>query len=352
MNAARSLREVHQEIAALQEQFSRYDADLDFERGGGRVHYAMDNDVVTCITAPWRSDDDKTFGPLFTDMEDASRAFAVIFSEYVFNSPVERPFLLVPPAHNELEGVWNSAFIKATDDSNAIEHHFSKLLKSTKGLGEFSSIRSEADLYSAIEKAVHLIYGGDSSATELRRIARLAQSGSLRRVDSALGNDGFPLIPPLSEEDLPQFKRFSEKWLVRLNGVRPERPGANEVDAEVLGFIQFINERYEVAGEKCRLCLITGDQHIFRLAGALELVDGQTFSRKYLRRPTAFLLDKEFFKRSGADQRLKRNEGAQILNSTLLASISSWMREISSIHPLPTVDSDNGRASLLTEAIQ
>ena len=235
-----------EEIASLQEQFSRREADLRFLSAGGRIVYGIDNDVITAVTAPWLDDGPNVFGPLFTDFSEASRSFATIFAEYVFTVGPDSPFIIIPPAQNELEGLWNAVYLRAGDSFEQVEERFAKLTQMpTDQLVAY--VRSnEAGWFDAIEKAVNTIHGGKSPATELRRITRLSHSGSLRRLEAQLDENGFPVAAiPSVETDLV-FQADVKNWNRRLAAIRPNERESNDIDASVLALIEYAKDRKSV----------------------------------------------------------------------------------------------------------
>lgn len=347
MNA--SIGSLLNEITALQEQFSRREADIAFERSGGEIFYAIDNDVITAITAPWIDEGPNVFGPLLTDWPEAARAFAIIFAEFVFNVRPGSPFLIIPPAQNELEGTWNAAYLQAEEALKKVDEHFQRLLSLPTDRIITQIATDEAGIFDAVAQAVNTIHGGRSSATELRRITRLSESGAIRRIDAFLDEERMAIAKFPNEQDRDIFDEMVQSWHRRLTAVRNDASSSNDVDAAVLAFIEFANRNYLTTGDQRRLCFVTGDSHIYRVASEVLVSGSETFSRRYLRRPTAFLVDRDFFSRSGLPQpSLGDSKGA--VTESIQASVANWLREISLI-PLSEIGTNRNRSTQLMKSI-
>lgn len=347
----KTLTAVAEEITALHDQFARREYDIELIKNGGSVYYALDNDVTTTITAPWLDSGTHIFGPLFTDIPEAHQAFATIFAEYVFSKGAHNPFFIIPPANNELEGQWNSVLLQAADILESIDRHFSGLLKESHILLSASPNVGDSAIFDAIDQAVQIVYGGKSPATELRRIARLSEAGSLRRIDAHLELDGRP-IGQIPESTAQDFRLKESAWYSRLTAKRPKHQSSNEVDAAVLASIEIINRDYLQRGVQRRLCLITGDSHLFSAASEVILESGRDFSNGYLRRPTAFLADKEFFERAESNDSSRASFATDALVAkTLVSSVANWIKEIALIGLYKTINHDRQRSSHLLTAI-
>lgn len=336
---------------ALYAQFRRRKADISLEREGWEFYYAIDNDVTTTITAPWLDEGAQIFGPLFAATQDAYEGFANVFAEYIFSRDPRNPLLLIPPANNELEGQWNSVFAQASAIMSSIEEHFTRLLDDAGNELNSATLGSEYNLFDTIRSAVQIIHGGRTPATELRRIARLLESGSIRRIDAFRANDGFPICSFVDEDD-PEFKKLEQGWRQRLKAKRPKRPSSNMVDAAVLARIESINLDYRRRGEKRRLCLITGDANLFEAASENVLENGVDFSVEFLRRPTAFIVDEEFFAgvRSPYASNLAVIEN-ECIAKDLATNIANWFKEIAKITPMERRGSSATRYNHLIESI-
>lgn len=351
LTKARSLSATSIELVALYDQFQRRESDNRFCRDGGKVYYALDNDVTTTVTAPWLDEGSHVFGPLFTNISEAHFAFASIFSEYVFAKGSSQPFLLIPPANNELEGQWNAVLLQAADILTGIENHFSALLTESQDDVNKRELNGDSDLFQVIERAIQVIHGGKSPATELRRISRLAECGALRRLDAYLDDDGYPIgsIPEPGKD----LSRAETNWLRRLQKVRPKGDSSNSIDASVMATLELMNIQFQRGAEARKICLITGDAHLLQAASEVMLDSGRSFSQEYLRRPTAFLVDKDFFHLtgvlSGPDE---SSESDAKVARTLAASVGDWIKEIAAIRPGEALGVDRQRSTNLVEAIE
>lgn len=348
---SRQLKKIKVEMATLQEQFSRREFDVAYERTGGEIYYGIDNDVITAITAPWDEKNSTTFGPLFTDWPDSASAFATIFNEFLQKNRHHSPFLLIPPSQNELEGLWNDVFFCASESSSEVEEHFNNLLKYSESL-KISPASGDAQVFDAVSRAVNIIYGGASPVTQLRRITRLSQSGAICRLDAYLKEGRLSPFNFPEKGEASNFLAKEKKWLRMLNSVRKERWYSNPNDAAVLAFIEFNNEIFAQKNERRRLCYVTGDSYIYRVAAQVPMSSGQSFSQEFLRRPTAFLADAKFFVGAGLPvPKLGVDREKKNLDSTV--SVAEWLREVFAIHVDPKFGRPReGYSAQLMEAIQ
>lgn len=345
-----TLRKISDEIGSLQDQFSRRESDIAFQKSGGQVYYGIDNDVITSITAPWLTSSAAIFGPLFTDWPDSAQAFATIFGEFVQNPRRRDPFFLIPPGHNELEGLWNEVYLSAIGTFDEVDAHFTKLLDHPSDQIPIGSEYNEALVYDAVQKAINIIYGGMSPVTQLRRITRLSESDAIRRLDSFLDASGTsPFFFPGAEN--PRLCEKTNLWQRRLDKIRKDRLTSNVSDASVLALVEVTNEWYIENMDRRRLCFVTGDSHIYRVASLVQTSSGSNFSREYLRRPTAFLADSDFFTGAGLPSpTLKFKGGTKTTSSGI--GVADWLREIFAIHINRTFETKRIYSTQLLEAIR
>ena len=294
----------------LSAQFQRREADRLFEADGGRVYYAIDNDVVTLVTAPWRS----LHLPYLHDLFDADDSegmtdFAYVFANYFLQSSPEVPYLLVDPADIELQGTWNRVFEKAKTEHTGRESGLETLINGRK-LHEDNAAHDRA-AFDLLHDALAVAYRQSGSIIELHRIVELVKTGNVRPLYSYVdefGRSPFALPEPDDEQEIQQIER---SWRAELDRVRPHATDKrtrkasdsyssvddynNVVDAAVLAKIEWLNTQFAAQRKPTRrICLVTGDATISRIADRRVTRMG-TFGEAYIRGPLCFLSDREFF---------------------------------------------------------
>jgi hypothetical protein len=287
-------------------QFERRQADKNFEVDGGKVLYALDNDVITIVTAPWRLESLHYLHQLLDDDDKGSvEALGHVLAEYFLAAPRYTPFVIIRPAENELEGMWNAVYLLAKDDDEQLTEGLEQILHEL----HTAVSPDEKHLFGIIQGVLQTVYGVSGPLTELGRISRVQQSGSIRRMDVVVSSDGTSPFPTESEQDEKQILTYEQQWLTDLNHSRPwkavGKPGTgaptnNAVDAAVLGRLEWINRHYINNNDKIRLCLVTGDTHIEKVASQRSFGNA-TFASQFIRNPDCFLSDDDFSIRAGLE---------------------------------------------------
>ena len=267
------------QVEELKTQFERRSSDRYFEGQGGRVIYGLDNDVITLITAPWRTAYQKFLNALLDGDDEAPEALAYVFSEFFLSLTGRFSYVIVHPAENELEGMWNHVYIKAENDREELLGGFDFLQQ-----GDIPT--DEKHFFDLVKRTLECVYGKGGAITELRRISRVLELECVRRMDAVLDADGNSPFPKELPEDTKVMKETERRWLDALNRVRPtgggdrgaeDAPSSNLVDAAVLARVEWTNHKFLSTDSKIRLCLVTGDSHIERVA-AQQAFHGASFA--------------------------------------------------------------------------
>ena len=98
--AGLSYLRLRQQVDVLKEQLARWKTDEEFKRAGGTIHYAIDNDVLTLITAPWNTEYQRYLETFIEGDSDAVEATAYLFAEFFLKSG---PYLIVSPGSMNLK---------------------------------------------------------------------------------------------------------------------------------------------------------------------------------------------------------------------------------------------------------
>ena len=285
-----------------------YLRDLESKRTGWEIFYAIDADIVGLYLDPSTH---KHYAGVF-DKGDALLArligdFLLLeFSES--GSPEELGALLIIPPHDD---EISRMLLGITD----------KIIKSTEIVGsrlddlwsqrcDTSGKQGNQQIANwMIDNAQDLIAIFDSKsgpALELSRFAKLADD-RLVNIESYIVRThdwAFPL--PNRTDELPDLESFSglvEKWRCRLHKHRSPKQSKKNVDEDalVLGTLQWVNQKLELAAEKKRVLLVTGTPGIWAAAKeenhniSSDINHSKDFSDAYIRHPLAFLADQYFF---------------------------------------------------------
>lgn len=293
--------EIFDQARRLSEQFSRRDIDIKFESSGGETFHAIDNDIITLITAPWRTKNERYLDCIVGDYSEAREALAYLLAEYLLTDKSSSPFIIIPPAEYELEGIWNLVYEKATK-----EHE--ELLSDVDGIIDGRpidrTIKSDSR-EEVIRRIFNSLLGRQSAITELRRISKLIENGVVDKMASISWRTklGYP-FPKETPESEKVISRYESNWLKALSRVRRKRGNVgtrelarnNNVDAAVLARIQWINEDFVRNGSSSRLLFLTGDTHIEKVAKTVDFFD-RSFATAIIRTPASFLADPDFFRK-------------------------------------------------------
>ncbi|MFC4314810.1 hypothetical protein ACFPN2_37445 [Steroidobacter flavus] len=332
--ATRELPRLRAEAGKLKAQFERRHDDRERARDGGTVFYALDNDVITNTTAPWKVHQKALARALMRkprrrirhylqyliwDDLAAQRALGYILAEYYLRRPANSrsiPFLLIEPGDRETRSLWYEVSLLARQAESSIEDEYAEvdeLLRSDRMMTGLEKGQIEA-LVTHLLECVH-----EGPVAELQRIVSLQESRSVLPAERiVVGNQ--PLLPVPDAEDKQEIARLQKMWadLLHRHRVPKQRGGVgegdegdewptnNDIDAAVLARIQWINEQFELEALALatedkkppakRLCFITGDRTIEQIAAKLVLKKtSDTFEERYLRNPVCFLADVDFF---------------------------------------------------------
>lgn len=301
-----SYTSLRSKVDHLTEQFERRKLDKIFERDGGRVIYALDNDVITLITAPWLTDHQRFLSDFFDIQTEAARSLAYLFASYFLSADGRNRYVIIPPAENELEGMWNYVYERALREKSALDAGFDKLFDSIEKKG--NSI-AERELFNLVHRALNSVHGTGGPLAELSRISTLLESGAVCRMDAYMDIDGLSPFPPSSSYPQKEIIDAQNKWLRELNRLRPEGrkshlarsdASSNLIDSAVMARLQWINERYKENGIPTRLCFVTSATSLEHLGMQRDFF-GESFSRSFLRNPNCFLGEASFFSRAGVN---------------------------------------------------
>lgn len=297
-------------------QLARRHQDEQDESRGVRVIYALDNDVITLITAPWRNSRQHYLKLFGHDDIEAIDALGNVLAEFFLTQNGDFPYVIVRPAEMELEGRWNQVYSQAVGEQEQLTSGMDLLLRN-----EFPG--DDQSLFNLVEQACEIVFGRGGALTELQRISHVITMGGIRRMDSVLDENGQSPFPSELDADVREMARLERYWLDGLNRSKPHSgrdhsiDGVlrnNLVDAAVLARIQWINSKFSAEGGHTKLCFITGDTHIEKVAANLTF-SGDTFANRFIRTPVCFLQDERFLNKF-------RNGNSSSENAVSFPSIS------------------------------
>jgi hypothetical protein len=129
----------------------------------------------------------------------------------------------------------------------------------------------------------------------IRNISRVGEYSG--RFGRQAPNKAQSLLPPpsaVASRDRDDFFDLIGEWRKRLRTHLPRYKPTYALlrDAMVMATLEWTNER--AAGGRRRLILITGSPYLFA-AGESVKIEGETFAKRYLRHPLAFVASEDFF---------------------------------------------------------
>ncbi|CRI63423.1 hypothetical protein THIOKS11320072 [Thiocapsa sp. KS1] len=297
---------VRSNVDHLREQFRRRQLDKFFEFDGGRVIYALDNDIITLITAPWRTDNQRFLSDFFDVKSEAARSLAYLFANYFLSGEGNNRYVIIPPAENELEGMWNYVYEMALREKIQLDAGFEKLFDS---IGRRGSNIPERELFDLVYRVLNSVHGTGGPLTELSRISTLLESGAVCRMDAYVDVDGVSPFPPSASYPHKDIIDEQNTWLRELNrlrsaGQKSHLAGSdasnNLIDASVMARLHWINKGYKENGIPVRLCFVTSATSLEHIGMQRDFF-GESFSRSFLRNPNCFLGEPSFFARAGVN---------------------------------------------------
>jgi hypothetical protein len=325
-----SPHELLSDAIELRDQFDRRESDRRIEDSGGIVLYAMDNDVMTSITAPWQVEGRVYLDYFLSSDEEAQISLAYILAEYFLRAHEMRaPFVLLHPTDLELERLWNRVYTKAEEESGLFDDAIAVV---SKHLEKPAGIPAEEQKFLTFLRGLIAILSKRHGAiAELERVVRVRGAHTVIPADCIVYG-GEPVIPEVQDKDFTALEPLCNKWLTELNKERKPaysngrtshdlaRPRLdpdvrwtnNQIDAAVLARVEWINHSYEaeakleaekdIGARKAakRLCFVTGDQAIGKIAAERkwkpDSVDQKNVAQAFVRNPMCFLADAEFFR--------------------------------------------------------
>ena len=279
--------------ARLRLRLERWRGDQAFLKGGGRIAYATDSDVVTLFLDPQGN---LGYAAVFEDEGDMAReVVAWVLARFIFYRLAgNAPLLLIPPHNIELEDHCS----RHRQKSGNLLRYLQDEVRIIEELREAYRKTGDKDaLIQGIEenaiRVVRLLYGGGvGPSAEARRMAELLRCGRLLHMERYIDEQDRWVVPVLyddvDEDDRETLKELRDDWKARLKDSKSPATREYRVDrdAEALARLEWANAE---AGAERRLILISGDHALQSAAEAYEVSAGVSFRDLYVRDPRAFL---------------------------------------------------------------
>lgn len=282
-------------------QLNPWLVDQDFINNGGAIYYAVDTDVVKLYSDPQNM---KKYAHVFTqDNEKTREILAWALGQLVFFALTkEKPLLVIPPHHLEIERVINGiASSAARERDEAL-----KLLPQLEDAIQEYRKTKNPDILIKIFKhkplaLINYAFGGEEGFNaELHRITRLLTDVRLLHVDRYVDHRdnkqvSLPVLQDdVKEEDYNTLNELSKLWQKRLEQTKSKSQSKERIadDAEVLARLESINN--ELQEEQKRLVLISGDSSLHKASNNYSLDSRRTFADIYIRHPMVFLAAPDF----------------------------------------------------------
>ncbi|TAN67500.1 MAG: hypothetical protein EPN17_11030 [Methylobacter sp.] len=288
--------------------------DLEYQREGGKIFYAVDNDVIKLYSNP---EANSKYARSFDD-EDEKDLTPQTYSlaEYIFEHLTGNlePLLTLPTLKNEftsiLEGMWRDATIQ-----------------DAKGKSQLSVLEALLAEYVQKPDLDKLVNGMLLNCESLCRVLYLDQTSSpdavfeLDRIGYLVNKNrlvNIEILPWLHKPPTPQSLFMeSRDWFAKLQKTKPSQHSLhrNIDDAKSLAYISLVNRSFHESGEQQKLLFLTGDEAIHKIFGNV----GEENKEIPVRHPSLYLSFTKLLADSGSKEDLQENlqEFKQLLDAFL-----------------------------------
>jgi hypothetical protein len=293
------------DAAALKLRLELWRTDQEFGGHEKGIFYAVDTDIVKLFSDP--AGNIKYAAVFPGDDEHICEILAWALSRFIFfRLTKDRPPLVIPPHHQEMDRVFAGIARNATKERTVVSDIWPRL---EKHLQEYKRTNDMDALVSSLKKEpldlIRFAYGeGKGYTAELARITKLLKHDRLcnieRYVERRSGKPWTLPVPIPRDEtvsrDYDTLKELSESWSKRLGATKSksqkQRRFSITDDAEVLARLEWIN--HELEGTKKRVVLISGDPSLQRAAAEYYWDNSHTFADLFIRDPRVFLAAPDF----------------------------------------------------------
>jgi hypothetical protein len=285
--------DVLKSAAELRLRLDYWTADRAFEDEGGRILYAVDNDVVNLFGNP---KDNADYARVFDQgLDEARDVLAWVLARFIFYRLTgSNPLVMIPPHTEELEvyfGRLYQSFGKISEDVRRDHDVVVRLHK------QYQNAHDMDALISGIEQEavalVQLFYSSPAGpAAELTRIAGLLRDLRILHIERFVDEHDGWVAPVLFDDTDPAdrdlLQSLTGEWVIRLDKSKSKAASASRIrrDAEVLARLERMNAS---VGLSRRVVLISGDHALYLAARSYEIADGESFADLYIRDPRVFL---------------------------------------------------------------
>ena len=270
--------------------------DQDFASRGDGIIYAVDTNVVKMFSAGLTK-----FSGIFQGDDENTReitAFAIGLFIF-FRLTKERPLLLIPPHHLELDNIFAGLARDALKELGEIRDSWPKI---EKYFEEYAKTKDINVFISSIKKeplALIRFMLGSGYTAELSRITELLKNDRLLHIERYVErHDGKVWTLPVPHDstdstDYKTLKNLSKDWLEKLGEEKSKNIPDSLIsnDADVLARVEWINN--ELRGTGRRLVLISADAAL-QQAASKYYVNKRKFADLFIRDPRIFVAAPNF----------------------------------------------------------
>ena len=282
--------------------------DQQFIKGGGKVAYAVDTDVIMLFTNPVEESipqEHRSFGyaTIFrNDDATLSIAFGQSLAEHIFTKlgPDGGPLMVMPSLEAEIGRVFAAVARDASNSENAARKEVAELRETIEELQPFEKQpdRLVEELKKRAPELAKILHGVLGPNARLNRFGRLFSDERIAGLDFlAERNEWYDaelrkLFPAIASiPDLYRLNQLTDDWLKALKETKNRKTYKNRVedDAQALARLQWMNEKID--SKRFRIVFITGDEAISKAAARSGETGSGNFRDLYIRNPRAFMAD-------------------------------------------------------------
>ncbi|NOT84785.1 MAG: hypothetical protein HOP02_08415 [Methylococcaceae bacterium] len=262
--STKKLQKYYKNLAQIRLDLKIVLDDLAYQKAGGHIFYAVDNNVIILYSNP---EGKREYAQIFDDEKLKDLKFsAYSLAEYIFKHLANEPLLTLPTLYTEFTYIFEAIWKDHHEGHKVAQGQLAELEALFKAYQTTLDIEElVAGMLRHCDTLCRYLVQDDASATdsdtEIQRIGELVDSNKLADIQSQAWFHDKPSLAALYLESKP--------WYEKLRKVRPDRPLHRILDdAKTLAYVALVNRALQAAGSKQKLYFITGDKGIHKVIAA------------------------------------------------------------------------------------